>query len=287
MGQGESKLISKLAINARHISIPILLAITNEDLQFLILEYLGQGTVAWIILFASYNIYSNSTKVDRNRCNKVDKNNKRLSDLIKPIHKYLRENPNLYKNYILSIESKYVTSDRNKFTTSQKNMYKNKYPQTYTLELIIGFCGDISTFNWLYGINNNIGNTSHDNYITFMMLLSRSNNLDFCKHIYSSKIKILESKPGNAYVYNKLKNRLVLNFAINNNLNGVKWCKFIGALDYDTTYSMFTKKSMKGIKNERIRQEIKISPIFRFLKVIHHNPCGNFEFLSRFPDWLY
>lgn len=72
MGQGKTKLNPKLTNTAKDITNKLNVVTINKDLQLLILYYLGQGSVALVLIFLS-------------DINQTCKNRFNYKDVLKPI----------------------------------------------------------------------------------------------------------------------------------------------------------------------------------------------------------
>lgn len=179
MGQGKSKTKSKLIVGADKIIVPISELVLNGDLQFMIIEYLGQGTIVWIVLFSS--VYNNEMINNTNKSISESKDNKNKNiddkskniDIMETNNKRLMTTLNNNYNKILSAA---MTGIPENITIGNFELGK-----IYSLEAVIAFYGNCTALQWLY----NIGYTPHNNCVLMWYIACESNKLELCELIYS------------------------------------------------------------------------------------------------------
>ena len=191
----------KLVISGKNITTSLSIATTIEDVQFIILEYLGQGVVAWIILVSDNE----------------GANNKIISSIISTI---ISKNKNDNKN------SSIINTKWRRIIDMLKVMFGDYSAvycincEKYLLDSIIGFYSDCTALEWLHSI----GYGSYNNWYSMWIMALRRNNLNFCKLIYNID--------GESNIDHSLKEIGYDYFVLNKNLEGINWCKEIGAKIY-------------------------------------------------------
>lgn len=241
MGQSGAKL--KLSNGAQNILTPITIAMPDEYLSIIILEYVGQGTIAWIALFL--HDYSDGHKATSKRKHKVNKKKYTSALKIKQENKnngkLIDMTQKILSNMIQNIKEKKSNFIKQTLDIKQVELNQKKL----LLEIVIGFYGDCNALTWLHSINY----TSYDKWHTMWCLSSQQNPTakvvpDLCKLIY-----LQDTSTKHQNINRTRKNIALLNFINNDNLEGVKWCKDIGTIN--TVHEWF---------NSDLTFEIKLKP---------------------------
>lgn len=209
MGSSQSKLKS----DAKTLITSISLSITNEDLQFLILDYLGKAFVTLVLLyliddyadinykyFPNYNYYIK--RYSESELKKIRGNSKLKQE---------------YKNYPQRI--RILLSTLPTEITDKLILYK-----THVLEFIIGYYNDEECLWLLYTLDY----CSYLNVYAIWHYAAKYNNLDLCKLVHRL-----------TNIFDDCRDWGIKCFGEHKNLDGVEWVSSIKGKGSECRYMKY------------------------------------------------